>query len=69
MLIKSGGRRNEKEDWNRGYGLNGQQADSVKALKYEGSLYLSVKSMTDFFGLNSTLKYDSVNWMIIRRAY
>lgn len=41
--------------------LNGQQADSVKALKYDGSLYLSVKSMSDYLGLNSTLKYDSVN--------
>ncbi|MGN7763484.1 hypothetical protein [Paenibacillus sp. 22594] len=41
--------------------LNGQQADSVKALKYDGSLYLSVKSMTDYFGLDSALKYDSAN--------
>ncbi|WP_379159153.1 hypothetical protein [Paenibacillus sp. sgz5001063] len=41
--------------------LNGQPADSVKALKYDGALYLSVKSMTDYFGLDSTLKYDNAN--------
>ncbi|WP_438349984.1 hypothetical protein ACP8HI_04765 [Paenibacillus sp. FA6] len=41
--------------------LNGQEANSIKALKYEGSLYLSVRSMSEYFGLNSTLKYDSKN--------
>jgi hypothetical protein len=39
--------------------LNGQEASSIKALKYDGSLYLSMKSFSDFFGLNETLKYDS----------
>ncbi|MDQ0193804.1 hypothetical protein [Paenibacillus wynnii] len=41
--------------------LNGQEANSIKALKYEGSLYISVKSMSEYFGLDSTLKYDSKN--------
>ncbi|MGF7048117.1 hypothetical protein J2T13_002623 [Paenibacillus sp. DS2015] len=41
--------------------LNGQEVNAVKALKYDGSLYLSVRSISEYFGLNSTLKYDSKN--------
>lgn len=38
--------------------LNGQEVSNVKALMHEGTLYLPVKSMTDYFGLTSKLEFN-----------
>ncbi|SFE82241.1 hypothetical protein SAMN04487969_107131 [Paenibacillus algorifonticola] len=46
--------------------LNGQEIDGVKALQYNGSLYLPAKSVSDYFGLNSKLVFDNkANKLII----
>lgn len=39
--------------------LNGQEINGVKALQYNGSLYVPAKSISDYFGLNSKLVFDS----------
>ncbi|RNB92488.1 hypothetical protein EDM56_01990 [Brevibacillus fluminis] len=39
--------------------LNGQEVDGVNALQYNGSLYVPVSSISDYFGLNSKLVFDS----------
>jgi hypothetical protein len=39
--------------------LNGQEFDGVKALQYNGSLYVPAKSISDYFGLNSKFVFDS----------
>lgn len=39
--------------------LNGQEVDGIQALQYNGSLYVPAKSISDMFGLNSTLKFDT----------
>ncbi|MEK0317225.1 hypothetical protein [Cohnella sp. 56] len=41
--------------------LNGQAAEPVKALNYEGTLYLPAKSLLAYFGLNSAFEYDKKN--------
>ncbi len=38
--------------------LNGEQAAGIKALQYNGSLYIPVKSVSDYFGLNSKLEFN-----------
>ncbi|MFD2114773.1 hypothetical protein ACFSTH_02495 [Paenibacillus yanchengensis] len=46
--------------------LNGQEMDGVKALQYNGSLYLPAKSVSDYFGLTSKLVFDKkTNKLII----
>lgn len=39
--------------------LNGQVMDGVKALQYNGSLYVPAKSISDYFGLSSNFVFDS----------
>ncbi|MFC4811657.1 hypothetical protein [Paenibacillus sp. GCM10023250] len=38
--------------------VNGQEAAGIKALKYDGSLYVPAKSIADYFGLTSKLVFD-----------
>ncbi|MGG1634397.1 hypothetical protein MHH56_32785 [Paenibacillus sp. FSL K6-3182] len=46
--------------------LNGQEIDGIKALQYNGSLYLPAKSVSDYFGLTSKLVFDNkTNKLII----
>lgn len=41
--------------------LNGQTAEPVKALNYDGTLYLPAKSLLSYFGLNEAFEYDKSN--------
>ncbi|CAI6082959.1 hypothetical protein [Cohnella sp. JJ-181] len=41
--------------------LNGQEAAPVKALNYEGTLYLPAKSLLSYYGLNDAFEYDKKN--------
>lgn len=39
--------------------LNGQEVEGIKALQYNGTLYVPARSITDYFGLNSKLVFDN----------